>query len=58
MISLIITIAIVGLIVYLVETYVPMPQPFKIAIRVVVILCLILYLVQLFGLDLPVPFRR
>jgi uncharacterized protein YhhL (DUF1145 family) len=57
MITLILYLAVIGVIVYLLETYVPMPQPFKIAIRVIVVVCVVLYLVQLFGLDLPLPRR-
>lgn len=55
MISLILVLAVIGVIVWLVESYVPMPQPFKIAIRVIVLVCVVLYLVQLFGFDMPVP---
>lgn len=55
MISLILLLALVGVVVYLIETYAPMPAPFKIGIRVIVLVCVVLYLVRLFGLDLPVP---
>jgi uncharacterized membrane protein len=58
MISLILTLALVGVILYLIETFVPVPAPFKIAIRVIVIIVLILYLVRIFGLDLPLPTVR
>jgi predicted membrane channel-forming protein YqfA (hemolysin III family) len=58
MISLVLTIAIVGVLVYLLETYVPMPQPFKIAIRVIVVVLLVLWIVRLFGLDVPLPSPR
>jgi len=57
MIELIVFLALVGLVVYLIETYVPMSAPFRIAIRIIVILVLVLYLVRLFGLDLPLPRR-
>jgi hypothetical protein len=58
MLSLIITLAVVGLLVYLIETYVPMAAPFKTVIRIIVVVCLILWLIQVFGLmsyDVPVP---
>ena len=58
LILLILGLALVGLLVYLLETNIPMSPPFKIAIRVVVIVALILYLAQLFGLDLRVPRLR
>lgn len=56
MIQLILTLALVGLIVYLIVCYVPMPEPIKIAIYVIVAICVIFYLMQVFGIgDLPVP---
>ncbi len=58
MLSLILTLAIVGLLVYLIETYVPMAAPFKTVIRIIVVVCVILWLIQVFGLmayDIPVP---
>jgi len=60
MISLILTLALVGLIVYLIVTYIPMPQIVKTIILVVVAICLILYLMQIFGIgDIPLPrYRR
>jgi len=55
MISLILTLAIVGFLVYLIITYIPMPAPFKTGIIVVVIILLILYLMRVFGIqDIPV----
>jgi hypothetical protein len=47
---------ILGCALYLVENYVPMAAPFKIVIRVVVILWLLWYLLGLFGLA-PTPLR-
>lgn len=58
MISLILVLVIVGCLVYLVESMIPMPAPFKIAIRVIVLVCLVLYVVQAFGLDVAVPRLR
>ena len=46
-----------GLILYLVETYIPLNPPIRTVIRVVVVLLLILWLVQLFGLDIPLRMR-
>jgi len=54
MITVIIVLAIIGVLVYLLEQL-PMAQPFKVAIRVIAILFVVLYLVQMFGLDLHVP---
>jgi len=54
-ISLILTLAVVGFILYLIETYIPMPQPFKYVIYVVVVIVLILYLMRVFGIaDIPI----
>jgi len=56
MISLILTLAVVGFIVYLIITYIPMPQIFKTGILVIVAICVILYLMQIFGFrDIPLP---
>lgn len=41
---------IVGLCLWLVETYVPMAPPFKVVLRVVVILILVVWLLRSFGL--------
>jgi len=54
MIGLILALAVVGFIVYLIQTYVPMPQPFKIAIYVIVTIVLIVYLMRVLGIqDIP-----
>jgi hypothetical protein len=50
LISIIVVLVILGLALYLIETYVPMAAPFKLVLRVVVILALVLYLLQAFGL--------
>jgi hypothetical protein len=49
-ISVLIVLVILGLALYLVETYVPMSPPIKVVLRVVVVLLLVLYLLQAFGL--------
>lgn len=56
MLGLILTLALVGLIVYLIITYIPMPQPFKTIILVIVAICLIIWLMNVLGVgDIPVP---
>jgi hypothetical protein len=50
MIQLIFALVIIGVALYLVETYIPMSQPIKIVIRVVVILAIVYYLLQMFGM--------
>ena len=58
MITLILTLALVGFLVYLVVTFIPMPEPFKKIIIALVVVLLIIYLVQMFNLDVPLPNRR
>lgn len=50
MIELIVTIALVGLVVYLITTFIPMPAQFAKAIYVVAAVGLLLYLLSAFGL--------
>lgn len=55
MITLILMIALMGLVVWAVTTYVPMPAPFKTAIYVVAVILLVLYVLQVFGIgDIPI----
>lgn len=56
MIALILMLAFAGLIVYLVVTYIPMPDIFRTVILVIVAIVLIIYLMGVFGIaDIPVP---
>jgi hypothetical protein len=56
MIALILTLALVGFLVYLIVTYIPMPPPFKNVIIVIVVVLLVLYLLRVLGVgDVPVP---
>lgn len=41
---------VLGVCLWLVETYVPMAQPFKVILRVVVVLILVFWLLRSFGL--------
>jgi hypothetical protein len=50
MIELIVTVAIVGLIVWAIYALVPMPEPFKKIILVIAVVCVALYVLQAFGL--------
>ena len=54
MIQLLMVLVIVGVCLYLVENYVPMSPPIKTVLRVVVVLCLVLYLLRAFGIADPV----
>ena len=61
MLSLIIFIALVGLIVWALR-YIPMPPAFRTAILVIAAVCLLFYVLNAFGvlhsLDFPLPRRR
>jgi predicted membrane channel-forming protein YqfA (hemolysin III family) len=59
MIALILTLALLGLVVWLITTYIPMPAPFKTIIFIVAGICVVLYLMTAFGIvDLPIPRLR
>lgn len=59
MIHLVLELAFVGLIVWAAVTYIPMPSIVRTIILVVVAVCLILYLMGVFGIgDTPVPHLR
>lgn len=49
-IQILVVLVIAGVVLWLVESYIPMAAPFKVVIRVVVILLLCLWLLSLFGL--------
>ncbi len=53
LIVLILVLAVVGLGLYLIETYIPMAPPIKLVIRVVVVIAVVLWLLQLFGVVGP-----
>lgn len=57
MIEILVVLVVVGLIVYLVENYIPMSPPFLMVFRVVVVILLILWLLQVFGLGGGLPLR-
>ena len=59
MIQVLVVLVVVGLILYLVQTYIPMAAPIKTVLTVVVVLFLCLWRLQVFGVgDLPVPRLR
>ena len=55
MIQLLLTLVIIGVVWYLIETYVPMAEPIKTIIRIVLILFLCLWLLSTFGIIGRVP---
>jgi hypothetical protein len=55
MITLIITLAVIGFIVWALITYIPMPPLFKNAIIVISLIMILLYLLRVFGFqDIPI----
>ena len=53
MIALLLLIVVLGVALYLIESYVPMSPPLKVILRVVVVIALVLYLLQAFGIATP-----
>jgi hypothetical protein len=53
LIGLVLVLIVIGVALYLVETYIPMSPPIKVVIRVVVVLVLVLWLLQIFGVVGP-----
>lgn len=58
LIGLVVVLIVVGVSLYLIETYIPMSPPIKTVLRVVVVLVLVLWLLQLFVGDIPLPTYR
>ncbi len=59
MIALIVLLVIVGVVLYLIETYIPLDPVIRTVLRVVIVLCVILYLLSAFGVvDMPIPRLR
>jgi len=55
MIALILTLAVIGFLVYLITTYIPMSPLFKNVIFVIVAIVVILYVMRAFGIqDIPI----
>ena len=59
MITVLILIVVLGVCLYLVETYVPMSPPIQTILRVVVVLFVVLLLLSMFGIvDIPLRSLR
>ncbi len=57
-ISIMVVLVIVGLVLYLINTYIPMARPVKTVLNVVVVLLLCLWLLNAFGIvSIPVRLR-
>lgn len=53
LIHMLLVLVLIGVVLYLVETYIPMSPPIQTIIRVVVVIFIILWLLQLFGVVGP-----
>lgn len=58
MIGFLIVLVVLGLAWYLIETYVPIAEPFKTVIRVVIVLIIVLALLQFAGVTTGLPRLR
>ena len=63
MLSLVITLIVVGVLLWLVNAYIPMDAKIKRILNVVVVICVVIWLLSAFGLigrmhDVPVPQLR
>ena len=52
-ITFIIVLALVGLLLWLVVTYVPMPQPYRTAVIVLVVILIIVWALRVLGVAVP-----
>ena len=50
LISIVVVLVVVGVILWLVQTYIPMPAPIKTVIMVIVVLFLCIWLLRIFGI--------
>jgi len=55
MISLILTLVVLGIVLFLIETYLPLSPPIKLVIRVIIVIFSILIIMRAFGIvDIPI----
>lgn len=57
LVSIVLVLAVTGFVLYLVNQYIPMPAPIKTAINVLVVILLVLWLLNLFGIG-TIPIQR
>ena len=50
LVQLIVVVAVLGVFAYLLENYLPMSPPFKVVLRVLIVLGLLIYILRFFGL--------
>jgi len=52
-VSILFAVVIVGVIIYLVESMIPLPAPIKVVVRVVGVIVIVILLLRLIGVTLP-----
>lgn len=57
LLTLIVTLAVIGFACWIVVTYVPMPEPIKRALVVIVVLVVLIWLVRALALGTVIPIR-
>jgi len=55
LLSIVIVLIVVGVLLWLVNTYIPMAQPIKSILNIVVVICVILWLLSIFGVISGIP---
>jgi len=56
LIAFVLVLAVVGVILYMIETYIPMAEPIKLVIRVVIVIAVVLYFLKVIGVaDIAMP---
>lgn len=58
-VSILVFLIVIGVILYMVNTYIPMTAPIKMVINVIVVLALCIFLLNMFGfMDYTIPVHR
>lgn len=59
MIEVLVVLVVVGVCLWLIETYIPMAEPIKTVIRIVLVLFLVVWILSAFGIvDVPMRLER
>jgi hypothetical protein len=55
LIALILGLAVVGLVLWLVVTYIPMPEPYKRVVVILIVVLVVLWVIGRLGFDITIP---
>jgi len=53
LVTLLLTIAVLGLVIWLIDKYVPMAEPFKTIFRVIIVIAICIKLLSMIGVGVP-----